>query len=94
MSDLKGKHVLVGPAGGGTNQLAMQLLAASGVTRETASLINMELPDYVDALGRGKADAGHWGLRTADAPFWRWRQAQGNPSATGSAAGTTGGGPA
>jgi TRAP transporter TAXI family solute receptor len=58
MSDLKGKHVLVGPAGGGTNQLATQLLAASGVTRETATLINMELPDYVEALGRGKADAG------------------------------------
>jgi TRAP transporter TAXI family solute receptor len=58
MADLKGKHVLVGPAGGGTNQLATQLLAASGVTRETASLINMELPDYVEALGRGNADAG------------------------------------
>jgi TRAP transporter TAXI family solute receptor len=58
MSDLKGKHVLVGPAGGGTNQLATQLLAASGVTRETATLINMELPDYVEALGHGKADAG------------------------------------
>jgi len=58
VSDLKGKHVLVGPAGGGTNQLATQVLAASGVTRATASLINMELPDYVEALGRGKADAG------------------------------------
>jgi TRAP transporter TAXI family solute receptor len=58
IADLKGKHVLVGPAGGGTDQLAMQLLAASGVTRDNATLLNMELPDYVDALGRGKADAG------------------------------------
>jgi TRAP transporter TAXI family solute receptor len=58
IADLKGKHVLVGPAGGGTNQFAMQLLAASGVTRDNATLVNIELPDYVDALGRGKADAG------------------------------------
>jgi TRAP transporter TAXI family solute receptor len=58
LSDLKGKRVLVGPAGGGTNQLAMRVLAASDVTDATATLIDMELPDYVAALGSGKADAG------------------------------------
>ena len=58
LSDLKGRRVLVGPAGGGTNFLATRLLAASGVTAETASLVSMELPDYVDTLATGKADAG------------------------------------
>ena len=58
LSDLKGKRVLVGPAGGGTAGLALRLLAANGVTAETATLINSELPDYVEKLGKGEADAG------------------------------------
>jgi uncharacterized protein len=58
LSDLKGKRVLVGPAGGGTAGLALRLLAANGVTAQTATLINSELPDYVDKLGKGEADAG------------------------------------
>jgi TRAP-type uncharacterized transport system substrate-binding protein len=58
LADLKGKRILVGPAGGGTNGLALRLLAANGVTGETATLINRELPDYVDLLANGGADAG------------------------------------
>ena len=58
LTQLAGKRVLVGPAGGGTNQLATRLLAANGVTASTATLIAMELPDYVDALETDKADAG------------------------------------
>jgi TRAP-type uncharacterized transport system substrate-binding protein len=58
LSDLKGKRVLVGPAGGGTAGLALRLLAANGVTAETATFIHRELPDYVDMLGKGEADAG------------------------------------
>jgi len=58
LTELKGKRVLVGPAGSGTSSLAERLLAANGVTRETASLINHELPDYVDLLAKGDADAG------------------------------------
>jgi TRAP-type uncharacterized transport system substrate-binding protein len=58
LSDLKGKRVLVGPAGSGTAGLALRLLAANGVTAETAMLINAELPAYVDKLRQGEADAG------------------------------------
>lgn len=58
LSQLAGKRVLVGPAGGGTHFLSSRLLAASGVTDKTATLVNMELPDYVEALSTGKADAG------------------------------------
>jgi len=31
---------------------------ASGITAETATLINRDLPDYVDLLAKGEADAG------------------------------------
>ena len=58
LTDLKGKRILVGPAGSGTNGLALRLLAANGITSETAKLINRELPDYVDLLANGEADAG------------------------------------
>ena len=58
LADLKGKRVLVGPAGSGTNSIALRLLAANGVTADTATLVTSELPAYVDALGKGEADAG------------------------------------
>jgi TRAP-type uncharacterized transport system substrate-binding protein len=58
LADLKGKRILVGPEGGGTNLLAVRLLAANGVTAANASFINRELPDYVDLLAKGEADAG------------------------------------
>jgi hypothetical protein len=58
LSDLKGKRILVGPAGSGTSGLALRLLAANGVTAKTATLIHSELPAYVETLGKGEADAG------------------------------------
>lgn len=58
LTDLIGKRVLVGPKGGGTYVLATQLLAANGVTEKNARLISLSLPDYVDVLARGEADAG------------------------------------
>lgn len=58
LADLKGKRILVGPAGSGTSALTMRLLAANGITATTATLINRELPDYAELLGKGEADAG------------------------------------
>lgn len=58
LSQLAGKRILVGPQGGGTQFLATRLLAASGITAANSTLVSMELPDYVDALATGKADAG------------------------------------
>ena len=55
----EGKRILVGPKGGGTNNLAVRLLAASKVTAENSTFIDDQaLPDYVDALASGRADAG------------------------------------
>jgi hypothetical protein len=50
--------------------LAERLLAASGVTAATATLINMELPEYVAALEKGEADVGLLVL-AAEAPTVR-----------------------
>ncbi len=58
LSQLQGKRILVGPQGGGTHYLSIRLLAASGVTEANSTLVSMELPDYVEALASGKADAG------------------------------------
>jgi uncharacterized protein len=58
LGDLRGKRILVGPAGSGTSALATRLLAANGITAATATLIDRELPDYVELLGKGEADAG------------------------------------
>jgi len=58
LSQLQGKRILVGPTGGGTHHLAMKLLAASGITPETATLIPMHLPNYIEAFETAKADAG------------------------------------
>src|SRR5262249_33518456 len=58
LADLKAKRVLVGPSGSGTNQLALRLLKANGVTADSAELIAMGLPDYVEAFESDKADAG------------------------------------
>ena len=59
LTQLKGKRILVGPRGGGTNNLTVRLLAASKVTPDNSTFIDdLALPDYVDALSTGKADAG------------------------------------
>ncbi len=58
ISDLKGKRVMIGPAGSATAALAARLLDASGVTADTATLINAELPETVETLEQGRADAG------------------------------------
>lgn len=58
LSELKGKRVLVGPPGSGTNALATRLLAANGVTPDNTTLLARALPDYVDLLNDHEADAG------------------------------------
>jgi TRAP-type uncharacterized transport system substrate-binding protein len=58
LTDLKGKRVLIGPEGSGTETVALRLLLASGITRETATLINAELPTYPETFEADKADAG------------------------------------
>lgn len=58
LADLKGKRVLIGPAGGGTAGLSTRLLKANGITAENTTLINRELPEYIELLSKGEADAG------------------------------------
>ncbi|MDR2001181.1 MAG: ABC transporter substrate-binding protein [Zoogloeaceae bacterium] len=58
LSDLKGKKVSIGPAGSGTNQLALTLLAANGIkTEENADLLNMDSTEAITALRKNKIAA-------------------------------------
>ncbi|MFY9642575.1 MAG: TAXI family TRAP transporter solute-binding subunit [Rhodomicrobium sp.] len=58
ITQLKGKRILIGPAGSGTSFLAGKLLEANGITADNSTEISMQLPDYVDAFANGAADAG------------------------------------
>jgi TRAP-type uncharacterized transport system substrate-binding protein len=58
LPELTGKRIITGPAGGGTNFLSMALLKANGIDASNSTLINMDLPKYVEALEKGEADAG------------------------------------
>ncbi len=58
ITQLKGKRILIGPAGSGTSYLAKKLLEANGITPENSTLVSMQLPAYVDAFENGAADAG------------------------------------
>ncbi|MGA7325063.1 MAG: TAXI family TRAP transporter solute-binding subunit [Rhodomicrobium sp.] len=58
ITQLKGKRILIGPKASGTTFLALKLLEANGVTAENSTLIQMDLPAYVEAFERGSADAG------------------------------------
>ncbi len=58
ITQLKGKRILIGPEGSGTNYLARKLLDANGINADNTTLIAMQLPDYVDALSKETADAG------------------------------------
>ncbi|MFT4080248.1 TAXI family TRAP transporter solute-binding subunit [Rhodomicrobium sp.] len=58
ITDLKGKRILTGPKGSGTEVLAKRLLDANGITPDNSTLIASQLPDYVETFVKGDADAG------------------------------------
>ncbi|MDR2875663.1 MAG: ABC transporter substrate-binding protein [Methylobacillus sp.] len=59
LSDLKGKKIAIGPAGSGSNQLALTLLAANGVKPNEAGteLLNLDSDEAVRALQENKIAA-------------------------------------
>lgn len=54
---LAGKRIAVGPAGSGTHQLVMQLLRESGISPESATLLQMSAREALDKLNAGDIDA-------------------------------------
>ncbi len=58
ITQLKGKRILTGPKGSGTEALSLRLLEANGVTPENSTLVSRELPEYVETFETGGADAG------------------------------------
>jgi len=57
LSDLKGERIAVGAEGSGTKALAIQLLAANGVTAENSTFLSVGSDAGAAALREGRADA-------------------------------------
>ena len=68
LRDLKGRRVAVGGIGSGTRAAAEPLLARNGVTRETATVIDLAGDDAAAALRRGEIDAAFY-VASAEAPL-------------------------
>jgi TRAP-type uncharacterized transport system substrate-binding protein len=67
LSQLKGKRIAVGPAGGSTRLVADQVLGKAGLNSETATLLPFIATAAVEALNDGKVDAV-WIFGAPDAP--------------------------
>jgi TRAP-type uncharacterized transport system substrate-binding protein len=57
LSQLQGKRLAVGPEGSGTHALAMKLLAANGITAQTATLSDLSGEEAAHELTAGTIDA-------------------------------------
>jgi uncharacterized protein len=57
VAELKGRRLAVGAAGSGTNFLAMQLLAAAGITESNTALVRGDSAQATAALTQGTLDA-------------------------------------
>lgn len=57
LTELAGKRIAVGPEGSGNRAVALPLLEANGITGETAQLLDLSIPDSVEALKSGSIDA-------------------------------------
>jgi TRAP transporter TAXI family solute receptor len=60
ISDLKGKRVIVGAAGSGTEFNALEILAAYGINKSDITVDNNALGTATDRLKNGQADAAFW----------------------------------
>ena len=61
IADLKGKRVVLGPAGAGFDYFLKPLLEAHGVTYEDMTVLNGNYITAVDMIADGKADASFMG---------------------------------
>ena len=57
LAQLRGKHMAIGPAGSGTNQLVRQLLAQSDVTAENSTLLELSSKAALEKLSAKEIDA-------------------------------------
>jgi uncharacterized protein len=60
ISDLKGKRVIVGAAGSGSEFNALEILAAYGINKSDITVDNNGLGTATDRLKNGQADAAFW----------------------------------
>ncbi len=60
VSDLKGKRVVVGDRGSGSEYNALEILAAYGLSKDDIIVNNNKLSQAADLLSNGQADAAFW----------------------------------
>ena len=68
LRNLKGRRIAVGGIGSGTRAAAEPLLARNGVTRETASIVDLAGDAAANALRKGEIDAAFY-VASAEAPL-------------------------
>jgi TRAP-type uncharacterized transport system substrate-binding protein len=56
LSQFKGKRIAIGPEGSGTHTMAMKILAANGMDKGAAKLVDLDGDDAVEALRKGNVD--------------------------------------
>ena len=56
LTELKGRHIAVGPSGSGTNLVVTKILRTNGIAPQNAVFLPLGGRDAVDALDSGKAD--------------------------------------
>jgi TRAP transporter TAXI family solute receptor len=67
LNELRGKRISIGPAGGGTQDLARKLLAQNGINDSTAELLSFTPEAAAEQLDQGKIDVAMI-LTSIDAP--------------------------
>lgn len=60
ITDLKGKRVVVGDRGSGSEYNALEILAAYGLSKDDIVVNNNKLSQAADLLSNGQADAAFW----------------------------------
>ncbi len=68
LTDLKGKRMAVGAAGSGTYLLAVQLLAATGLTESNTTLVRADSAQAIALLSQGGIDAAFF-VASPEAPI-------------------------
>jgi len=56
LTDLKGRNVVIGPVGSGTNHVIKTILTENGINAENANLIENDYSDIVPLVNEGKVD--------------------------------------
>jgi TRAP transporter TAXI family solute receptor len=69
LAELKGRKIAIGAEGSGTRSLALQMLAANGISEQSADLVGFGTPAALMALSRNEIDAAFIVIGTPTQPM-------------------------